>query len=62
MPTTEEIMGQMGSDAGIYEDLEYCAVGLGEFDGPSISMVCCNCPTVDQCLSPLVIVTGKMNG
>lgn len=33
MPTTEEIMGQMGSDADIYEDLEYCAVRLGGFDG-----------------------------
>lgn len=26
-------MGQMGSDADIYEDLEYCAVGLGGIDG-----------------------------
>jgi hypothetical protein len=33
MPTTEEIMEQMGSDVDVYEDLEYCAVGLGEFDG-----------------------------
>lgn len=33
MPTTEEIMEQMGSDAEIWGDLEYGAVGLGGFDG-----------------------------
>lgn len=29
----------MGLDADIYEDLEYCAVGLGEFDGLGINGV-----------------------
>lgn len=33
MPTTEEIMERMGSDAEIWEDLRYCAAGLGGCDG-----------------------------
>lgn len=33
MPTTEEIMEQIGSDAEIWEDLGYCAAGLGGLDG-----------------------------